>query len=114
MKCSQLVLNLSREHREQGWGEPTEGGRINGYTEPTGEVYNSNGKDKTICKMVLLVVVLAWTKGLMGTLLVIVGTAFATLLGIALFLRSFFKTLETFEYDHIEYEMDKYYETERR
>ncbi len=106
-------MNLSREHREQGWGEPTEGGRISRYTEPTGEVYNSEGKDKTILQMVLLIVVLAWTKGLMGTLLVIVGTAFATLFGIALFLRAFFKTLESFDYD-IEYEMDKYYETKRR
>jgi hypothetical protein len=50
----------------------------------------------------------------MGTLLVILGTAFATLFGIALFLRAFFKTLESFEYDHFEYEMDKYYETKRR
>lgn len=33
MKCSQLVLNLSREQREHGWGEPTEGGRITVYIE---------------------------------------------------------------------------------
>jgi hypothetical protein len=63
--------------------------------------------------MVYNMLVLAWTKGLMGTLLVILGTAFATLFGIALFLRAFFKTLESFDYD-IDYEMDKYYETKRR
>ena len=49
----------------------------------------------------------------MGTLLIILGTAFATLFGIALFLRAFFRTLESFDYD-IDYEMDKYYETKRR
>lgn len=78
-------------------------------------MYDSNGKDKTILQMVLLIVVLAWTKGLMGTLLVILGTAFVTLLGIALFLRAFFKTLQSFDYDiDYDYEMDKYYETKRR
>lgn len=49
----------------------------------------------------------------MGTLLVILGTAVATLGGVILFLRMLFKTLESFDYD-IEYEMDKYYETKRR
>lgn len=107
-------MNLSRERREQEWGEPTEGGRINRYTEPTGEVYNSEGKDKTILQMVLLIVVLAWTKGLMGTLLVILGTSFITLLGIGLFLRVLFKSFETFEHIDIDDEWEKYYEINRR
>jgi len=50
----------------------------------------------------LLVVVLAWTKGLMGTLLVILGTSFITLLGIGLFLRVLFKSFETFEHIDID------------
>ena len=76
-------------------------------------MYNSNGKDKTVLQTVYIILVLAWTKGLMGTLLVILGTAVATLGGVILFLRMFFKTLESFDYD-IDYEMDKYYETKRR
>ena len=76
-------------------------------------MYNSNGKDKTVLQTVYIILVLAWTKGLMGTLLVILGTAVATLGGVILFLRMLFKTLESFDYD-INYEMDKFHETKRR
>ena len=64
--------------------------------------------------MVYNILVLAWTKGLMGTLLVILGTAFITLFGIGLFLRVLFKSFETFEYIDIDDEWEKYYETKRR
>jgi len=50
----------------------------------------------------------------MGTLLVILGTSFVTLSGIALFLRMVFKSFETFEYIDIDDEWEKYYETKRR
>ena len=64
--------------------------------------------------MVYNILVLAWTKGLMGTLLVILGTAFITLFGIGLFLRVLFKSFETFEHIDIDDEWEKYYETKRR
>jgi hypothetical protein len=51
--------------------------------------------------------------GIWGTLLVILGTAIATIGGILLFLRILFATLEKVDYD-VDYEMDKYYETKRR
>jgi len=50
----------------------------------------------------------------MGTLLVIVGTSFVTLSGIALFLRVLFKSLETFEHIDIDDDWEKYYEINRR
>lgn len=64
--------------------------------------------------MVYNILVLAWTKGLMGTLLVILGTAFITFLGIGLFLRVLFKSFETFEHIDIDDEWKKYYEINRR